>query len=292
MRKIDAAQQLFAKHVHILQCPLCCTSMKMGSTYQLVCVNQHSFDMAKQGYVNFLTKPSRTEYGKDLFESRRLMLKSPLYEQLTAAITSTVWELHQNSARHEWRVLDVGCGEGSYLSCVIQELSSNPAESDILGVGIDISKEGIFMAARDYPNLLWCVGDLAQVPFQRSQFDAILNIFSPSNSEEFKRLLREGGAVIKVVPGKDYLCQLRAALHSDTERENYSNDKVVNHFQEAFKMASCKQVRYTRAIDAEEAVRVADMSPLAWGVSPEKMKRVLDIQTLTIDAFIMVGFPI
>ena len=59
-------------------------------------------------------------------------------------------------------------------------------------IGFDISKDAIQLAASHYfDDAFWCVADLAHSPFAGEQFDAILNILSPSHYEEFGRLLKK-----------------------------------------------------------------------------------------------------
>ncbi len=107
------------------------------------------------------------------------------------------------------------CGEGSHLQRII-EGSNIPAT----GIGLDISKDGILLASKRYENSIWIVGDLAKSPFGDQSFHIILNILSPSNYKEFKRLLVQDGLVIKVVPRPDYLKELREVLYDDMEKKS------------------------------------------------------------------------
>src|SRR5699024_1896748 len=105
------------------------------------------------------------------------------------------------------------CGEGSHLSSICDTVSLD-LEVPVTGVGIDISKEGILAAAKNYSNKVWLVADLAKMPFQEEQFDIILNILSPSNYVEFNRLLKDDGLVIKIVPQTNYLKELREIVYN------------------------------------------------------------------------------
>src|SRR5699024_11433583 len=57
---------------------------------------------------------------------------------------------------------------------------------------------------------LWLVGDLANTPIGDGSCQVILNIFSPANYMEFKRVLAPNGLVEKVVPRANYLKELRS----------------------------------------------------------------------------------
>ena len=76
-------------------------------------------------------------------------------------------------------VVDVGCGEGSFLA----ELSQ--AGLSGLKIGFDLSKEGIYLASNQPIDAFWCVADLTNLPFANEGLDTILNIFSPSHYQNF-----------------------------------------------------------------------------------------------------------
>ena len=57
-----------------------------------------------------------------------------------------------------------------------------------MGVGLDISKEAIIMASKEYKNIIWCV-EIFGAPFAGGCFDFILNILAPANYAEFKRMI-------------------------------------------------------------------------------------------------------
>ncbi|MFB7352256.1 putative RNA methyltransferase, partial [Bacillus thuringiensis] len=183
-RAIGAA--LIDQYITLFACPLCQQSMHVYEQGRLVCSANHSFDIAKQGYINMLTQGSTSKYSKDLFESRKAVIDSGVYDIVEAKIGELI-----NSAN---TVLDTGCGEGSHLARIMNEKKNG------VGIGIDIAKEGILAAARHYPQQIWSVGDLAKSPFSQGSFDAILNILSPANYQEFKRLLAPNGCIVKVVP--------------------------------------------------------------------------------------------
>src|SRR5699024_8950783 len=79
-------------------------------------------------------------------------------------------------------------------------------------MGLDVSKEGVIMAAKNYKDTIWLVGDLANTPIGDGSCQVILNIFSPANYMEFKRVLAPNGLVVKVVPRANYLKELREVL--------------------------------------------------------------------------------
>jgi len=237
----------------------------------MVCSANHSFDIAKQGYINMLTHGAASKYSKELFESRKMVIDSGIYDEIEDKIIELIAPAQT--------VLDTGCGEGSHLARIM-------AEKKGIGVGIDIAKEGILAASRHYPEQIWCVGDLAKSPFAKSSFDAILNMLSPANYEEFKRLLTPGGCVVKVVPQSRYLHELRAQLYADSDKESYSNDQIVARFKESFMEVSVKRITYTTPFATELIPALLEMTPMGWH---KKEGAAICLNEITIDVDILVG---
>lgn len=261
------------RHIELFSCPICHEAMTIRQQGSVVCQGNHSFDIAKQGYVNFMTHPATTKYSKDLFTSRQRIIESGLYDTLQKRIAELV-----SGAR---LILDTGCGEGSHLARICHGL-----DHEVVGVGIDIAKEGIMAAARNYRGKIWCVGDLAKSPFRASSFDVILNILSPANYEEFKRLLVPGGMVVKVVPQSGYLQELRAQLYAASDKETYSNEQTVTRFYESFEDVQVERVTYTMPIAQELVSALLEMTPMGWHTEKQQS---IELKEVTIDLDILVG---
>ncbi len=269
--KRAAGAALINANIELFACPICQESMQVYEQGRLTCTANHSFDIAKQGYVNMLTHGATSKYSKDLFESRKKIIDSGLYDPLEEKIAELIGQAKT--------VLDTGCGEGSHLARIL-------SERDSIGVGIDIAKEGILAAARHYPEQIWCVGDLAKSPFAKHSFDVILNILSPANYEEFKRLLTTGGCVIKVVPQSGYLQQLRAQLYADSAQETYSNEQTVERFRECFTKVTVERITYTVPLAAMLVPALLEMTPMGWH---KAQQTAVDVSEITIDVDILIG---
>lgn len=263
-RKIQSARHI-EQHENIFACPICQKDMRVTGLKSIRCEKGHTFDFAKQGYVNFLNQPIHTKYGKDFFEVRKILLsESGFYTPLQHALSEIVADITLGK-EEEISILDTGCGEGTYLHHITNHLRRSCAKK-VVGVGVDISKEGIIAAARNYDQHIWTVADLANMPFHDKQFTMILSIFSPSNYEEFLRLLKQDGVVIKVVPEKNYLKELRTYLfHSDKKRE-YSNEEILTRFREHFPHGESKRITYTKTLEQPLLSPFFAMSPLAWSM--------------------------
>lgn len=280
---------LIAKYVDIFKCPICSGRMEMVNARSLICSNHHCFDLARQGYINLLTHALKTKYDKKMFQARRVIYRSgffgPLIDRISGEIIN---EIKNNSERVT--MLDAGCGEGFLLSGIIERIEQNTT-NDLLGVGVDIAKEGIIIASREYPNSIWCVADLAKCPFESEQFSFILNILSPSNYVEFKRMLSYGGLVIKVIPESNYLQELRHIFYEQTEKEHYSNDKTIELFQENLLLTDMQRLCYSVNMDSTLIEHLVNMTPLSWGTTEERLQKVVEmgLREITVDLTILFG---
>ena len=102
----------------------------------------------------------------------------------------------------------------------------------------DISKDSVQIAAKSEPNwaVNWFVGDLASLPIKDASMDILLDIFSPANYGEFRRVLFKDGILIKVIPTKNHLKEIRQKVQ----------DQLTNKglFQPRYQKSFPKQLHY------------------------------------------------
>lgn len=277
LKKIDSARNYLEKHYKQFRCPTCHKEFVLNG-YSLICEENHQFDLSKKGTIYFLSHSIKTEYNKKMLLHRGKMIQSGMYKPLLDKIIESM-NLTGNT-------LDVGCGEGSFLS-----------ELTRLGLaggktGFDISKDGIYLASSQPIDAFWCVADLTNLPFNDHSMDTILNIFSPSHYQEFQRVLKQDGTVIKVIPEEGYLKELRAAFYpDDREKQSYSNEKVLAKFSKEMSIVSDERVTYKFEIPKINQLDLLEMSPLEWGVS-ETVKQKLQkapLREITIDVRMLKG---
>ena len=267
------ALALMQQQASLFACPICAQSILITDNGTLRCENQHSFDIAKQGSIHLLPRTVTSMYSKELFEARHAVIVSGLYDTVQQKIA----ELIQAQAPI---VLDTGCGEGSHLARICAQ------KPGAVGVGIDIAKECILTAAKNYSGFIWCVGDLANSPYSEASFDVVLNFLSPANYEEFKRLLKPNGQVIKVVPQENYLKELRVQAFAESEKEAYSNEQTVARFKENFAQVTVHRVTYTMPLAEAIVPKLLEMTPMGWHIPDREQIRLSEI---TIDLDILVG---
>ncbi|GGP14733.1 putative 23S rRNA (guanine-N(1)-)-methyltransferase YxjB [Oceanobacillus neutriphilus] len=237
-----------------------------------------------------MPRPVKSMYSRNLFQARRkLITEIGFFEPLSQAIAEMIYK-HAAIERESLSLIDMGCGEGSHLSNICENMRSK-YQKIVTGVGIDISKEGILEASRSYANKIWTVGDLANTPFMNEQFDVILNILSPSNYNEFNRVLKADGLFIKVVPQSSYLKELREIIYNQPEKQSYSNVDIVERFNENFQVMDSSRICYTIPLGNTFIQSLVQMTPLAWEATKEQVKLLLDEDSaqITVDLEILIG---
>lgn len=251
------AQQFLKALDSVFCCPLCHTACQATAS-GLICVRGHQFDLSKKGTLFFLPHPVKTDYTQDMLAARGRMIRrglfSPMLQQIAAWLPASS-EL----------LIDVGCGEGSFLQQLTQRHPLGPT------IGFDISKPGIYLASdHQLPQTFFCVADLTNLPFKDHHVTTLLNIFSPSHYQEFARVLAPGGTLIKVIPGPHYLQELRAAYLSQT-KQPYSNQPVMARLAQETTIIKSKMLQYQFTLPDQAAFAdLQAMSPLAWQASAQQ----------------------
>ena len=260
-------------------CPICQEKLTLVAS-SLKCSNHHSFDLSKFGYVNLAPQIKQSaNYDKENFQNRQEILESGFYQAILEDISDLL--ATNPSAK---TVLDIGCGEGFY-SRKLQE--SHP---DKTFYAFDISKDSVQIAAKSEPNwaVNWFVGDLARLPIKDASMDILLDIFSPANYGEFKRVLKENGLLIKVIPTENHLKEIRQKVEKQLTNKDYSNQDIKDHFQNNFTILSSKTASLTKPITAEQLQALLSMTPLLFHVDQSKIDWS-DLTEITIEAEILVG---
>ncbi|EGN75945.1 methylase involved in ubiquinone/menaquinone biosynthesis [Idiomarina sp. A28L] len=199
------------------------------------CSQGHSFDVAKQGYLNLLPVQQKRSKdpgdSKEMVVARRDFLNSGFYQPLAASISEEILRYADEqlvSAKNPLNVLDAGCGEGYYL----RELIANAGAEQLSIAGFDISKWAVLAAAKQglplpSPNLAatsentarWFVASNAHIPVQDASVDVVLCVFGFPVYSEFLRVLKPGGLLLMVDPGPEHLRELREVIYPDLKSE-------------------------------------------------------------------------
>lgn len=237
----------------------------------LVCENNHRFDINRQGYFYLSTAKAQDQYSKRLFEARRhaiieLSLYEPLHQRLLQKIQS-------HFEGQKISILDAGSGEGSHLHLLNQKLNFQ----QVTAIGLDLSRAGIQLATDYNGEILSLISDLSDLPLQDQQVDVILSIFSPSNYEEFERVRKKEGQLLKIVPNDDYLQEIRQALVEIGYMETsvYSNRDTVDIYKKIYPKAHSEEIIYRKTVSPQDWLTVLSMTPLTWHLTPAQQEQLL-----------------
>ena len=116
-------------------CPVCREILSKNSS-SLACGNRHSFDIAKEGYVNLAVGKSDSGDSPEMCRGRHEFLSADYYLPFASAIAD---ECIKNGSKS---ICDAGCGEGYYLRSIKKRL---PEASF---VGLDLAKTSVKIASK------------------------------------------------------------------------------------------------------------------------------------------------
>ena len=260
--------------MEVFRCPLCRTKL-LKNERALKCEHGHSFDISAEGYVHLLPANKMNSKipgdSKEMAASRSAFLDKGYYEPLLLELERTVLELSENE---EPAMLDCGCGEGYYTSNIAKELKNRFPKAKI--AGFDISRPSVRRAAKRTKEVDFAVASVFDIPVSDKSFDILLNIFSPLSIDEYKRVLKDGGYYVYVVPAARHLWQLKAAIY-DTPYENREEDIPY----EGFEHVETRKVRYETLIKTKEDIfALFQMTPYYWKTSAKGAEKLSAYESL------------
>ena len=250
-------------------CPVCGEGLeRLGGALQ--CPKRHSFDLAKEGYVNLLA--GRHKSGdtlgdsRDMARSRHTFLERGYFSALAEEMGRQMKALTGDDPA----VLDICCGEGYYAQAVA---AAKPCRL----LGFDLSKEMARLAAkRKIPNALFFVANLAAIPLPDASVDFAMHLFAPFHAEEFSRVLKPEGTLISVVPGRDHLFSLKEAVYDAP----YRNDEEAPNGGR-LRLLERTRVKQTILLQSGEDIRALfSMTPYAYRTSKEDRGKLDRLETL------------
>ncbi len=247
----------------MLICPVCGEKLSVDPRTAR-CQKGHSFDVAKEGYVNLLrTNRAGDRIGDDKLSARarRDFLNKGYYASLQSALCRIF-------AEKQGTVLDICCGEGYYTSA----LGANPA---LQVYGFDISREMVRLAAKR-GNGTFFVANMAAIPVASESMDYATHLFAPFNEEAFCRVLKSGGRLYTVVPGQKHLWGLKSTLY-ETPYENDEKHPETKNLQ----LVSTQKVTDTITLASQEDIQaVFRMTPYYFHTSLSDKAKLEGLESL------------
>lgn len=260
----------------LFRCPVCAAPLERDAR-SYVCPNRHSYDIAREGYVNLL--PANQKHAKDpgddktMAAARSRFLDSGAYAPLREMLCKLVAE-HTGPAP---AVLDAGCGEGYYTAGLWEALKGSGKTPRLAGV--DLSRPSLKKAARRAPEGEFAVASVYHLPVEDWSVDLLLNCFSPLALEEFARVLRPGGVFLYVTPAARHLWELKQVLYDAP----YLNQEEAIPY-EGFRYKAVVPVTTAFRAEGEALQDLFRMTPYYWKTPREGAERLAALPGLEITA--------
>jgi 23S rRNA (guanine745-N1)-methyltransferase len=253
-----------AEVVAALRCPLEGGTLRREGR-ALRCGSGHSFDLARQGYVNLVVgRDPGTGDDAAMVTAREEVLASGRFAAITAAVSRLVAE----QAPQQGVVVDVGAGTGHHLAGVIE------AQPGRVGLALDLSKHAARRAARRDPRIGAVVADVWQdLPVRSRVAAAVMCVFAPRNAAEIARVLRPDGVLVVVTPMPHHLGELVGPL--GLLEVDPCKEERLRAGLEPVMIRTGPTVRLeTRwCLDHAQVLTLAGMGPSAAHVGPDELAR-------------------
>ena len=249
-----------------LICPICTEKLNQEARIWR-CGRGHSFDVARQGYVNLLpVQQKHSRQPGDTREqvlSRRAFLETGVYKPIVEAVCDAAKRYAHGP------VLDVGCGEGYYGVQVAQTLNSELT-------GLDISKEAVRCAAAKYKNATWICGTAAHLPVADGSVGLLMSMFALTMPEEFCRVLTHDGIFIQVLAAEDHLLGLKSIIYPEV----FQQEKNTRPHVPGFELVESIPVNFPFTASGEQVQNLLSMTPHFWRISAEGALRLRQTEVL------------
>ena len=256
-------------------CPLCNLPL-LNQARVFRCENNHSFDLAKENYLNLL--PVQFKHSKNpgdnkaMVNARREFLEQGYYQPLMDRLLALYNEKVTANSDKPAIVLDAGCGEGFYTH---QHKSDN---NNVYGV--DIAKEAIKKAGKKYQQCHFSVATLSKLPFADNLFSWIVSVYAPILEKEFTRVLSPGGFLLTVTPAKQHLMQLKQCIYDDAKEHDMEKLPIENLL-----LVHQENISYQMQLKSgQDTLNLLSMTPFAFKASEEVKQNLLNKDNFTCQA--------
>ncbi len=248
--------------LELLRCPVCAGELA-ESDGALRCPAGHSFDVARQGYVNLV--PGRAD-SADMVEAREAFLDAGHFGRLSTALIEEARAVEAApGGAAPGAVLDIGAGTGHHLARVLDALPER------IGLALDASAAALRRAARAHPRAAAVGADAwRELPLRDDTAALILSVFAPRNPTEMARVLAPGGSLLAVTPTTRHLFELVGPLGLLSVPEDKA-DRLDEQLGTYFALDERRTVEHAMFLNREEAAQLVRMGPSAWHVDEQSV---------------------
>ncbi len=257
----------------MLICPHCQAPLQREAQ-RFVCEHNHSFDIARQGYVNLLPVNQKRSKNpgddKAMVTARQQFLESGHYLPLVDSIERQIWQHTRSDSSKPLTFIDAGCGEGYYTDQIHKRISK---QTPLSTCGFDISKAAIALAAkREKESITWFVASIKSIPLQMHCADCILSVFSPVQAKPLHTIAAPNATLITLNAGADHLIELRKRLYETITP--HESDKLAD-LSTFWQTVHHEEVKFRFELNTlTEQEHLLHMTPHYWRAKPERKKLV------------------
>lgn len=270
-------------------CPICRKELKREEK-RYICLNNHTFDISKQGHANLLLSNQKNSKNpgdnREMVQSRKNFLEKGNYSGISDRVNETLEKYAPEEGTVE--ILDIGCGEGYYTGRLKAYLDRKGVKNQI--TAIDISKEAVMAGAKSYKGINWLVASATALPIEDNSLDFILCMFAKIDPAEFQRTLKKGGKLIVVSTGENHLEEMKEVVYEKVRKEFYlpAEDESLKIFNHRETLTHS----YVTEVEGKETIQnLFNMTPYRWRSPREGIEKLFALESLktkvevTIDIF-------
>jgi 23S rRNA (guanine745-N1)-methyltransferase len=256
---------VLADAVDLLRCPVCGGDVALEDT-AVRCPAGHSFDIARQGYVNLV--PGRADTA-EMVEARDAFLRAGHFRPLSAALAEEAARGRAAAggvgAAAADAVVDLGAGTGHYLARVLD------AVPGARGIALDASPAALRRAAGAHDRAAAVGADAWKpLPLRDGIATIVLSVFAPRDASEMARILAPGGALLAVTPTTRHLHELvgpLGLLSVPDDKEDRLDAQLASHFT----LTGRRPVEHAMFLTRDECAQLVRMGPSAWHVDEQSV---------------------
>lgn len=245
----------------LILCPVCGKKL-YGYINSYMCENKHTYDISKEGYVNFVLCNAKNSKqpgdSKEMMIARRNFLSSNGYKPLLDKIIEIIRENVKDGV-----IVEAGCGEGYYIS-EIQKVLTN-----FSCYGFDISKDAIKMASKRNKDVKFFVSSSYKTNIAHGTINCLLVVFAPFCENEFYNITNKDSTVIVVKPNYNHLIEMRNEFYGSVEGSKESK-------YSKFKLVKSYNVSYDMYLSKEQTINLFMMTPFYHQIGVTKQKEFID----------------
>lgn len=270
-----------------LACPLDLEKLTFKDS-SFICPCSHTFDAARQGYVNLLPAHLKRSKNpgdqKEMVDARAAFLTSGAYEP----VLQTVYQILSNemsvSKRCHFNIIDAGCGEGYYTAGLAGKFVDTSLAKTVSIFGYDISKQAVMAAAKRNKDITWAVATNARIPVLAASADMVICLFGFPHFQEFERILKKGGLVVLIDAGARHLYELREKIYDTV----YIKENPTPKIYPGFTQISCTSHRFALTnMTSNHVSNLLKMTPHYYRMQKQKFDAVVadPPQSVTLDFY-------